>query len=139
MYQFVLKFLHVIGASVLLGTGPEDLVLHASSPPHGQSCHHRRDRPHRCHRGFLFTASAVVPQPATAVLLAREDGYSLWEDWIVFSIVLDVVPCLFCLPVVWMQMVMRRLAEQAAQSGMPLPGGLLSASRRLPPWLPYSG
>jgi uncharacterized membrane protein len=44
---------------------------------------------------FLFTASAVIAQPVTGGLLAREAGYSLWEGWIVRLIVLYVVTGLF--------------------------------------------
>jgi uncharacterized membrane protein len=59
---------------------------------------------------FVFTASAVVAQPLTGILLAKLLGYSLWEGWIAWSIVLYFVTGAFWLPVVWMQMRMRDLA-----------------------------
>ena len=70
---------------------------------------------------FIFTATAVVAQPTTGVLLAYVIGYSLWEGWIVLSILLYVVTGMFWLPVVWMQMRMRDLAHQAVLDGEPLP------------------
>src|SRR5690606_19670344 len=70
---------------------------------------------------FLFTATAVVVQPVTGVLLAWEAGYSLWEGWIVLSIALYVLTGAFWLPVVWMQARMRSLAAEAASAGRPLP------------------
>ena len=54
-------------------------------------------------------------------LLAREAGYSLDEGWIVASVALYLLTGLFWLPVVWMQMRMRALAEEAAETDGVLP------------------
>jgi uncharacterized membrane protein len=70
---------------------------------------------------FLFTATAVVLQPVTGIALAWNVGYSLTEGWILLSLLLYVITGAFWLPVVWMQMEMRRLAETARKSGEPLP------------------
>jgi uncharacterized membrane protein len=70
---------------------------------------------------FVFTATAVVAQPVTGLLLAREVGYALGEGWIVLSLVLYVVTGAFWLPVVWMQIRMRDLAAAAAAGNAPLP------------------
>jgi uncharacterized membrane protein len=48
-------------------------------------------------------------------------GYSLGDGWIVLSIILYLVTGAFWLPVVWMQMRMRTLAEKAAAAEQPLP------------------
>src|SRR4051812_36888628 len=70
---------------------------------------------------FLFTATAVVVQPITGVLLARAMNYSLWDGWIALSIALYGVTGIFWLPVVWMQMRMRDLAVAAVIHREPLP------------------
>lgn len=70
---------------------------------------------------FVFTATAVVAQPITGSLLVLHVGYSLWEGWIVWSIVLYVITGALWLPVVWMQMRLRDLASTAAAKGAPLP------------------
>ena len=49
----------------------------------------------------IFTATAVVVQPVTGVLLAQPLGWPLSEDWIVLSLLLYVVTGLFWLPVVF--------------------------------------
>ena len=56
---------------------------------------------------FVFTATAVVLQPVTGILLVREVGYSSSDAWIFWSIVLYLVTGAFWLPVVCMQMRMR--------------------------------
>jgi uncharacterized membrane protein len=70
---------------------------------------------------FLFTATAVIAQPITGVLLAWDVGYSLRDGWIAWSIMLYLFTGAFWLPVVWMQMRMRDLAAAAVAEKRPLP------------------
>src|SRR5262245_56509077 len=121
MLYFALKFLHVIGAAVLLGTGAGIaffmLRAHLTAKPAVVAGVARIV----VTADFLFTATAVVVQPVTGVLLVREVGYSLLDGWIVWSIVLYLVTGAFWLPVVWMQLRMRDLAARAVADGTPLP------------------
>jgi uncharacterized membrane protein len=121
MYYFALKFLHIIGASVLLGTGAGIAFFMLLAHRTGNTATIAATARIVVIADFLFTASAVIAQPVTGILLARETGYSLWEGWIVLSILLYIVIGIFWLPVVWMQMEMRRLAELAVKDGAPLP------------------
>jgi len=118
---FVLKFLHVIGAAVLLGTGAGIaffmLPAHVGKKPAVIAGVARIV----VTADFIFTATAVVAQPVTGVLLARTVGYPLSEPWIVWSIVLYLITGAFWLPVVWMQIRMRDLATRAVEAGTPLP------------------
>lgn len=117
----LLKYLHVIGATVLLGTGAGIaffmLLAHRSGDAHLVAGVARIV----VIADFVFTATAVVAQPITGLLLAREVGYSLGEGWILLSILLYLVTGAFWLPVVWMQTGMRDLASAAADAGTELP------------------
>ena len=117
----LLKWLHVLGSTVLLGTGAGIAFFMLMA---------HRSRDVRLIAGvarivvvadYVFTATAVVAQPVTGALLARTAGYSLSEGWILLSIGLYVLTGAFWLPVVWMQSRMRTLAVAAAASGAPLP------------------
>jgi uncharacterized membrane protein len=118
---FLLKFLHVIGATVLLGTGAGIaffmLLGHRTGNPATIAAVARMV----VIADFLFTATAVVAQPITGLLLAWKVGYALTDGWIVASIALYMVTGAFWLPVVWMQKRMRDLAAAAACEGRPLP------------------
>jgi uncharacterized membrane protein len=118
---FALKFVHIIGAAVLLGTGAGIaffmLMAHLNGKPEVIAAVARIV----VIADFLFTATAMVAQPVTGVLLARFVGYSLLEGWIVLSIILYVLTGAFWLPVVWMQMRMRDLAAAAARNDGSLP------------------
>jgi uncharacterized membrane protein len=121
MWVFFLKFVHVIGASVLLGTGAGIAFFMLLAHMKGDVKVVAGVARIVVIADFLFTATAVVLQPITGVLLAHAYGYNLGEGWIVLSILLYLVTGAFWLPVVWMQMRMRRLAEAAAAENAPLP------------------
>jgi uncharacterized membrane protein len=118
---FVIKYLHVIGAAVLLGTGAGIAFFMLVAHLGGRTAVIVGVARIVVIADFLFTATAVVAQPITGVLLGRLVGYSLREGWIVVSIALYVLTGLFWLPVVWMQMRMRDLAIEAMREGAPLP------------------
>ena len=118
---FLLKIAHVIGATVLLGTGAGIAFFMLMA-------HRTRDAALIAHTArivviadWLFTASAVVVQPLTGAALAHLTGQPLFGGWLGLSLLLYVVTGAFWLPVVWIQARMRDLAVEAARSGAPLP------------------
>ena len=121
MLYFMLKYVHVIGAAVLLGTGAGIAFFMLLAHRTGNAATIAAVARIVVVADFLFTATAVVAQPVTGVALAWHVGYSLWDGWIALSILLYIVTGLFWLPVVWMQMQMRSLAAGAAAAGQPLP------------------
>ena len=121
MTYLILKVLHVIGAAVLLGTGAGIAFFMLMAHRGGNPAVIAGVARIVVIADFAFTATAVVLQPITGILLAREVGYSLSDTWIIWSIVLYLVTGAFWLPVVWMQMRMRDLAVAAAASGAELP------------------
>ena len=118
---FVLKFVHVIGACVLLGTGAGIAFFMLVAHLTGQAMTVAAVSRIVVLADFVFTATAVILQPVTGVWLAYEVGYPLTEGWLVLSITLYILTGAFWLPVVWMQMQMRDLAVQAAKTQSALP------------------
>jgi uncharacterized membrane protein len=121
MSYFVLKYLHIIGAAVLLGTGAGIAFFMLLAHRTGDAKVIAAVARIVVIADFLFTATAVVAQPITGLLLAREVGYRLTEGWIVLSIGLYILTGAFWLPVVWMQAQMRKLALAASKAGEPPP------------------
>lgn len=120
---FLLKWLHVIGAAVLLGTGAGIAFFMLMAHRTGAAAVVAAVARIVVMADFLFTATAVVLQPVTGLALASISGYSLGEGWIVLSLLLYVLTGAFWLPVVWMQLRMRDLAAAAARAAEPLPAG----------------
>jgi uncharacterized membrane protein len=120
-WMHFLRWAHIIGATVLLGTGAGIAFFMVMA-------HRTRDAKLIAHTAsvvviadWLFTASAVIAQPITGALLAMEMGWRLSEGWILASLGLYVVTGIFWLPVVWIQHQLRNLAREAAASDSPLP------------------
>ena len=117
----LLEVLHVIGATVLFGTGAGIaffmLMAHRSGDP--------RIIAHTAGVVVIadtaFTATAVVLQPVTGGMLALLAGYPILRGWIGLSLILYVVTGAFWLPVVWMQLRMRDLARTAVAQSASLP------------------
>ena len=117
----LLRWLHIIGATVLFGTGAgiAFFMLMAQRTGRAELVAHVADTV--VIADTIFTATAVIVQPITGVLLAHAVGWPLSEGWIVLSLLLYVVTGLFWLPVVWIQIRIRNLARQAASENAPLP------------------
>lgn len=119
--ELVLRWLHVIGACVLLGTGAGIAFFMLMA-------WRTRDVALIAHTAgivvvadFVFTTLAVIAQPVTGVLLANEIGWSLWEPWLLASLLLYGVTGAFWLPVVFIQIRLRDLARSALADGQDLP------------------
>ena len=118
---FLIKFLHIVGAAVLLGTGSGIAFFMLLA--------HRTGRPAivaaTAHSvvvaDTVFTATAVVAQPITGAILATMIGVPLTEPWVLTAIALYLLTGAFWLPVVWMQIRMRDLARRAVAEGVELP------------------
>ncbi len=121
MLYFLLKFAHILGAAVLLGTGAGIAFFMLMAHRTGNAATVAAVARIVVVADFVFTATAVVLQPITGVALAWTTGYDLTEGWIVVSILLYLVTGAFWLPVVWMQMRMRDIAVASAATGTPLP------------------
>ena len=121
MTHDLLLFLHVTGATVLLGTGAGIAFFMVMSHQSGDPRLIAHVAGIVVLADTLFTATAAVFQPVTGVLLARQAGWPILEGWVAWSLALYLIVGAFWLPVVGMQIVMRNLARTARDSGTPLP------------------
>jgi uncharacterized membrane protein len=121
MTYLVLKYLHVIGAVVILGTGSGIAFFMLMAHLSRDVAFVARTAAVVVRADALFTATAVAVQPLTGYLLLRKTGLVWTEGWMIAALVLYAVAGAFWLPVVWMQARMRDLARAAAAKGEPLP------------------
>ncbi len=113
-------WLHVLGACVLVGTGSGIAFFMVMA-------HRTRNAAYIAHTAsvvvtadLVFTASAVVVQPVTGLLLVWGLGWSLIEAWILLSLALYVFIGLFWVPVVFIQIQLRDEAFRAVDEGSEL-------------------
>ena len=121
MDYFFLKFVHVIGAAVLLGTGTGIAFFMLTAHLSRDVAFIARTASVVVIADYLFTTTAVVAQPISGYLLTQVLGIPMETGWITVSLALYVVAGMFWLPVVWIQSQLRNLAQEAAAKGAPLP------------------
>ena len=121
MWIEFLRWAHVIGATVLLGTGAGIAFFMVMAHRTGDAKLIAHTAGIVVMADWIFTASAVVVQPITGTLLALEIGWPLTQGWVLWSLTLYVFVGLFWLPVVWIQHQLRDLAKQAAIDRTALP------------------
>ena len=121
MSYFILKYMHILGACVLFGTGIGIaffmfFAVHTKSVEVVASV-----SPLVVLADYIFTLTAAFLQPITGALLVLEVGYSFFDHWVMFSLLLYLVIGLCWIPVVFMQIEMKKLALHALSMGEPLP------------------
>jgi uncharacterized membrane protein len=117
----LLKYLHVLGAVVILGTGAGIAFFMLMAHRTGDAAFVGRTAAVVVRADMAFTATAVVVQPVTGYLLMRWTGAAFSDVWIMAALLLYGMAGVFWLPVVRIQARMRDLALEAAAAGVPLP------------------
>lgn len=117
----VLKWLHILSATVLFGTGIGTAFQMVRAMAVG-----RPETVHSVASGvvladWVFTTPAGVIQPATGLALVWLAGYSLTEPWLVLTYAAYALAFLCWVPVVRLQLRIRDLAATALAAGAPLP------------------
>jgi len=117
----LIKLVHVLSGAVLFGTGAGIAFFMLRA-------HATRDAAIVAAVGriviladLVFTATAVVIQPISGVMLIASQGYSLTEPWLMAAYGLYLLTGLCWLPVVRIQIRLKDLAEEAVAAGLPLP------------------
>ena len=125
-----LKWLHIVGATVLFGTGVGTAFHFLYTMRTGSTAAIAASARATVLADALFILPAGVLQPLTGWALAHAAGYPLMSTWIVASVALYVIAGACWLPVVFMQIRMRDIAEACVRDG----SGLGEEFRRLARW-----
>ncbi len=121
MSYLLLKYLHILSSTLLFGTG-------LGTAFHGFLAFRTKDPAVVAAVGrsvvladWLFTAPAVVVQPITGLAMAVLGSWPLTHGWLALSIALYILVGVCWLPVVWLQIQLRRMAQTSLRNGEPLP------------------
>ncbi|BEV17701.1 DUF2269 domain-containing protein [Herbaspirillum sp. DW155] len=70
---------------------------------------------------WCFTTPAVIIQPLSGFWMMHLAGYPITSPWLLWSLALYALAGICWLPVVWLQLRMRDMAQTAAAAGTDLP------------------
>jgi uncharacterized membrane protein len=116
-----LKTLHILSAILLFGTGLGSAFYKFMADRRGEVGALAVVNRHVVLADWLFTTPAIVIQPLTGLALLHVLGLSWNTPWALWSFALYFLAGACWLPVVWLQIRMRDLAEAAWREHTPLP------------------
>ena len=119
MSYLTLKLIHIISATLLLGTGMGIAFFMFMAVRTGDIENIRNTSKHVVLADWIFTTPSVIIQLVTGVLLMKVLGYSFTSMWFYLVIGLFFFVGLCWVPVVFIQLKLRRLAQ--AESTVVLP------------------
>jgi len=129
-FYFLIKYLHVLGVIVILGTGSGIAFFMLMAHLSREAAFIARTAATVVVADMLFTLTAVILQPVSGGLLMMLADVPVTQHWLVASLALYALAGLFWVPVIFMQMEMRDLARVAAEKGLALPPRYLVLFRR---------
>jgi len=120
-FYLLIKTLHIISATVLFGTGLGIAFFMFRSwfvDDRAQKLYAARST---VLADWCFTLPAGLVQPISGVWLMQQAGFQLHQQWVMMSLMLYILAAACWLPVVWIQLQLKVMLEQALESGEPLP------------------
>lgn len=121
MSYLSLKYLHILSMVLLFGTGLGSAFYKWMADRSGNLAHIAVMNRHVVLADWLFTTPTVIFQPISGLWMVYLLHYPLTTPWILWSLVLYGVAGVCWLPVVGLQIQMRRLSEQALATQTELP------------------
>jgi len=116
-----LKFVHIVSATLLFGTGLGTAFFMWMSHRTGNVAAIAHAARLTVLADWLFTTPAVIVQPLSGIGLIWLAGYPLTTSWLLLSVALYLLAGVCWLPVVVLQLRVRDLSAAAARAGSPLP------------------
>lgn len=117
----VIKWLHVLSATILFGTGIGIAFFKWITDRSGDVRAIRIVTERTVMADWVFTTPAVILQPLTGLALVYYAGFPLLSGWVLHAFLLYFFAGCCWLPVVALQIRMRDLARAADHANLPLP------------------
>jgi uncharacterized membrane protein len=121
MTYLTLKYIHIMSMLLLFGVGLGSAFYKWMADRSGDLPHIAVTNRHVVLADWMFTTPTVIIQPLTGLYLAHLIGLPLTTPWIAISLGLYLLAGLCWLPVVWLQLQMRTLAQTSLEHNSSLP------------------
>ncbi len=116
----LLKWIHIISATLLFGTGLGSAFYKWLTDRSGEIPAIAVTNRLVVTADWLITTPTVIIQPISGIWLLHVLGIPLDQGWVILTIILYAIAGFCWLPVVWLQIRMRDIAEHARQHDMKL-------------------
>jgi len=116
----VWKWLHIVSSTLLFGFGAGTAWYFWNAHLTGDPALISRIGRMVIRADWIFTGTSGILQPVSGIALVHLAGFSLLESWLVAAYALYAIAFLCWAPVVRLQIKAQRLAQAAAEKGVPL-------------------
>lgn len=117
----IIKTLHIFSSTVLFGTGAGIAFFmwrsHYTNNIHEKFFATRNT----VLADYLFTAPALLIQPLSGAWLVWQGGYDPFDFWLSITYAIYIFAGVCWLPVVWIQIQLKKMTTHAVQTGEALP------------------
>jgi uncharacterized membrane protein len=125
----LLKYLHILSSTILFGTGIGIAFFKWITDRSGDVRAIRIINERTVLADWIFTTPAVIVQPVTGLALMHLGQFPMHTKWIVLSVLLYALAGACWLPVLKLQLDMRKLSRLADQSNRSLPASYWQAAK----------
>jgi uncharacterized membrane protein len=119
-WYFAVKWIHIVSATLLFGTGLGTAFHFWFTCRTGVPAAVAASARATVVADFAFTLPAAIVQPVSGLFLARIAGYPLDSGWLVIAYGLYALAAACWIPVVFIQVRLRDIAAACAAQGRPL-------------------
>lgn len=119
-YSF-LEYIHIVNSTILFGTGIGSAFYYFCANRTKNIAAIAFATRFVVLADWIFTTPAIIIQPLTGAALMHISGRELDELWLVWALSLYALAGLCWLPVVWIQIKMRDMAQDAMKNQTELP------------------
>ncbi len=121
MTYLLLKYAHILSMVLLFGTGLGSAFYKWMADRNGNVQNIAITNKHVVFADWVFTTPTVILQPLTGIWMAYIVGWPLTTDWILISLILYFIAGACWLPVVFLQIKMKKISQQAVIDQTELP------------------
>ena len=116
-----IKTLHILSSTILFGTGL-GIAFFMFSSKYAQNLHEKYfSTRFTVLADYIFTFPAVIIQPLTGLWLVLEGGYDPMAWWLKITYALYILAGACWLPVVWIQIQLKKIVANCISSNEKLP------------------
>lgn len=120
-WYLILKAVHILSSAVLFGTGM-GIAFFLYCSRFSENLHQRYyAAKFTIIADYIFTAPAVILQPLTGFWLISEGGFDIFSPWLISTYILYIFVGTCWLPVVWLQIQLKKILSQTIQDKTELP------------------
>lgn len=118
---FLIKTIHIISSTILFGTGIGIAFFMFRSHFTTNINEKLYAVKNTVLADYIFTFPAIIVQPITGIWLMNHLGYSWSDQWLLITFIIYGIAGLCWLPVVWIQIQLKKMLITSAENGTSLP------------------